>query len=110
MERRRLAELVLNVTDRDGATRAVNARAGEALMPFLRDLVDVSIGICGGVLSCGTCLVHLDETWTDHVPEPLDDEIEMLEALDAPPGARLACQLLLSERMNGLSVTVAPEA
>ena len=79
-------------------------------MPILRDMIDVSIGTCGGVLSCGTCLVQLDESWNGHLPEPNDDEIEMLEALGAPPGSRLACQLVLSERMNGLSVTVAPEA
>ena len=34
----------------------------------------------------------------------------MLDALDAPAGARLACQLTLSEAMSGLGLTVAPEA
>ena len=105
-------EMALNLTvvDRDGAARELQARSGDVLMPLLRDEVDVAIGICGGVISCGTCLVILDEGWSGHVAPPSEDETDMLDALDAPAGARLACQLTLSEAMSGLGLTVAPEA
>jgi 2Fe-2S ferredoxin len=104
-----LGELVLNVVDRDGSARDVRARSGEALMPFLRDQIDVTIGTCGGQVSCGTCLVALGDGWTDSVSPPGGDEREMLDALGAEPGSRLACQLVLSEKAAGLSLTIAPE-
>lgn len=100
----------LTVVDRDGTARPLQAKSGEVLMPLLRDGIDVAIGICGGVISCGTCLVTLDEGWSGHVAPPSDDETDMLEALEAPPGARLACQLILSDAVAGLRLTIAPEA
>lgn len=109
-ERVRLAELALTVTDREGRARQLRVRGGEALMPVLRDQVDVTIGTCGGQLSCGTCLVLLDAAWAGRVAAPSGDELEMLDALGAEPGARLACQLVLPDGATGLAVTVAPEA
>jgi 2Fe-2S ferredoxin len=104
-----LGELVLSVVDRDGSAKDIRARSGEALMPFLRDQIDVTIGTCGGQVSCGTCLVALGEGWTDRVPAPSGDESEMLDALGAEAGSRLACQLVLSDDATGLSLTIAPE-
>jgi 2Fe-2S ferredoxin len=103
------AELTLSVIDRAGAAQPVRVRAGEALMPALRDQVDVTIGICGGVISCGTCLVLLDESWAGRLPPPGEDEAEMLEALGAEAGGRLACQLKMPDAVAGLRLTVAPE-
>jgi 2Fe-2S ferredoxin len=108
-EKRFLGELVLSVVDRDGSAKDVRARSGEALMPFLRDQIDVTIGTCGGQVSCGTCLVLLAGDWDGRVSPPGADEGEMLEALGAEAGARLACQLVLPEQADGLSMTIAPE-
>jgi 2Fe-2S ferredoxin len=105
-----LSEFKIAVIDRSGAARALEARGGEVLMHLLRDQIDITIGTCGGVLSCGTCLVILDEASSAHVAPPSQDELELLEALDAPPEARLACQLVLSEADAGLRLTIAPEA
>jgi 2Fe-2S ferredoxin len=79
-------------------------------MPVLRDAVDFTIGVCGGAISCGTCLVLLDGDASAKLPPPSDDELEMLEALDAQPGSRLACQIVLSKALEGLRLTIAPEA
>jgi 2Fe-2S ferredoxin len=104
-----LADVVLKVTDRQGQERALSVRSGEVLMPPLRDAVDLTVGICGGEISCGTCLVLLEEAWTGHIPAPAPDELEMLDALGAQPGARLACQIKVPESADGLRLTVAPE-
>jgi 2Fe-2S ferredoxin len=106
------AELTLSVVDRIGAAQPVRVCAGEVLMPALRDQVDVTIGICGGAISCGTCLVLLDESWAGRLPPPGEDEAEMLEALEAlgaEAGGRLACQLKMPVAVAGLRLTVAPE-
>ena len=103
------AELTLTVVNRTGEARTLAARVGDALMPKLRDKVDVTIGTCGGAISCGTCLVLLDDSWAGRLPAPDADEAEMLEALGAEPGARLACQLTLTDAVAGLTLTIAPE-
>jgi 2Fe-2S ferredoxin len=105
-----LSEFKIAVVDRSGVSQTVEARGGEVLMHLLRDQIDITIGTCGGVLSCGTCLVILDEASTSRVAPPSQDEQELLEALDAPPAARLACQLVLSEADADLQLTIAPEA
>jgi 2Fe-2S ferredoxin len=105
-----VAELSLSVVGRTGELRQLRARSGESLMAVLRDQIDVEIGTCGGALSCGTCLVAPDAGWAARLPPAGGDELEMLEALDAPAGARLACQLVLSEALDGLELTVAPAA
>lgn len=110
MEAARLAELELRVIDREGRLVELSAPEGAPLMPLLRDQVDVTIGTCGGQLSCGTCLVLLDGRWADRLPAPSEDEREMLEALGAEAGARLACQITIPAGAHGLALTVAPEA
>jgi 2Fe-2S ferredoxin len=105
-----LSEFEIAVVDRSGAPRALEARGGEVLMHLLRDQIDVTIGACGGVLSCGTCLVILDEESAAHLPPPGPDEQELLEALDAPPAARLACQLVLTDADAVLRLAIAREA
>lgn len=103
------AELTLTVVDRAGAAQPLHVRAGEKLMPGLRDQIDITIGTCGGAISCGTCLVLLDESWAERLPPASADEAEMLEALGAEAGARLACQLTMTDAVAGLRLTVAPE-
>jgi 2Fe-2S ferredoxin len=100
----------LNVTDRDGAAHQLEGQESEVLMPLLRDGIDNTVGICGGVISCGTCLVRVDEAWADRLPEPSVDEAEMVEAITDEPRCRLACQIVLSADMDGLVLTIAPDA
>lgn len=103
-----MADVNLSIVDRDGATRQVTAASGAVLMEVLRDTVDLTIGTCGGVISCGTCLVRLCPEWLAILPAPGGDEAEMLDALEAGPGARLSCQLVLDDAAQGMVATIAP--
>jgi 2Fe-2S ferredoxin len=105
-----VGELRLAVVDREGQPRELKVRSGELLMAVLRDQVDVGVGVCGGMLSCGTCLVLLDAAEGARLPPASADETEMLEALGAEPAARLGCQITLGEDLDGLRLTIAPEA
>lgn len=100
----------LIVTDRDGAVRTLEALAGDVLMPLLRDRVDNTVGICGGVISCGTCLVRVEDDWAARLAPASPDEAEMIEALTDEAGFRLGCQIVLGDDLDGLQVTIAPEA
>lgn len=104
-----MSEVKLNITDREGTTHRLNATAGDNLMHVLRDNVDLTIGICGGEISCGTCLVRLNAEYADRLPPAGEDETEMIEAMGAESNARLACQIVLDDATDGLQATILHE-
>lgn len=101
----------LNVTLRTGETRAVPARPGISVMETIRDSgIDEIMAICGGCCSCATCHVYVaDEDW--HRLSPASpEEAELVEFSEHPTErSRLACQIKMSEALDGLHVTIAPE-
>jgi ferredoxin, 2Fe-2S len=100
----------LNVTDRDGAEHQLKAPAGSTLMEVLRDQDMGVAALCGGMCSCATCHVYVDETWVAKLPAIQSDENEVLMDLSSrQPNSRLSCQISLGNELDGLKVTVAPE-
>jgi ferredoxin, 2Fe-2S len=104
-----LSAVTLTVIDRAGATRQVIATTGKVLMHVLRDNIDVDIGICGGEMSCGTCLVRLNQDWFENLAAAGEDERDMLDALQARDTARLGCQIVLDETADGMQATLLHE-
>ncbi len=105
----------INVTDREGTNHCIDAIEGWRLMEVIRDhgLENPALGLkaeCGGAMACATCHVYVDEDWVDQIPEPSDEEIDMLdEAFGVDEElSRLSCQIILTEDMDGLSVTLTP--
>jgi ferredoxin, 2Fe-2S len=99
------------VTDRQGNVHSVAFNEGDALMESIRDAgVRDILALCGGVCSCATCHVFVDEEWTDSVGPAAGDESDLLEtSAFNTPRSRLSCQIKLAARLDGLSVTIAPE-
>ena len=95
-------------TSHAGDTRTLDGAAGESVMQTaVRNGVPGITGECGGVLSCATCHVFVDETDLDRCP-PMDElEDEMLDgaAQDREPNSRLSCRLVLSDDLDDLHVT-----
>lgn len=88
----------------------MQARMDESLMEILRDQDWGVAAVCGGLCSCATCHVWLEEKWLDRFPPKDVDEEEVLEFLDhLRPNSRLSCQLILQPQHKGLSLTLAPE-
>ena len=52
----------IHVTDADGAKNELTATPGSQLMNTIRDAGIVE-GTCGGMASCGTCHVYIDDDW-----------------------------------------------
>lgn len=99
----------LLVTDRKGEEHSVAITVGESLMLSLRaaDLVDAT---CSGSCSCATCHLYIGEQWVANLPAPSEDEAEVIEFLKfGQDDSRLSCQLVVTEAMDGMKVTVAPE-
>ena len=96
------------VTDPDGVEHKLEAVEGWRVMEIIRDHGLPIKAEGGGCCACATCHVYVDEAWLNKIPEIRDDEEEMLdEAFDLQDNSRLSCQLIMSEELNGLKVTLA---
>ncbi|MBW7946019.1 MAG: 2Fe-2S iron-sulfur cluster binding domain-containing protein [Sphingomonadaceae bacterium] len=101
----------LIVVSRDGSEKTVEAENGLSVMEAIRDNgFDELLALCGGCCSCATCHVFVDEAWTDSVGGPGEDENDLLDSSDhKQASSRLSCQIEMSDALDGLKVTIAPE-
>ena len=101
-----------NVTfvQRDGSAREVEAKAGDTLLDVAHAHgIDIE-GACEGAMACSTCHVIVDDAWFDRLPEPSDDEEDMLDlAFGLKPTSRLGCQVEVTDALDGLKVTLPGE-
>lgn len=100
----------INVKDREGESHQIEAPVGDKLMEVLREHEWGVAAICGGMCSCGTCHVYLDQPWLDTFPAPDVDEEDLVDMLEyGGSNSRLSCQLSLDESHDGLSLELAPD-
>ena len=100
----------LHVVDRNGEAHDVETSTGGTLMETLREEEWGVAAICGGMCSCATCHVYIAPEWADKLPERQSDESDLLAELQfRQQTSRLSCQVRLTDALNGLSVTLAPE-
>ncbi len=98
------------VVDRDGKEHEIEAKPGLKIMEILRELDYGVAAICGGLCSCATCHVYVDEKWTGIVGKPSQMEEDMLDfAFEVRPNSRLSCQIKVSDELDGLVVTTPPK-
>jgi 2Fe-2S ferredoxin len=109
-----MQDIQLKITDRNGITHQVVAPTDMAmnLMEVVRSYElaeEGTIGICGGMAMCASCQCYVN---SDHkLPEMSDDEDAMLaEAFHVKENSRLGCQIQMTPNLDGLDVTLAPEA
>lgn len=99
----------INVTNREGHSSTLIAKTGVPLAEILSEQSDVE-AVCGGVASCGTCHVYIDDGHFAQLPNPGSEEAMLLEGLmDTQQSSRLACQITLTSEMDQMSVRIAPE-
>jgi ferredoxin, 2Fe-2S len=99
------------VVDRDGKEHEIEAKPGLKVMEILRELDYGVAAICGGLCSCATCHVYVDENWTARLPMPQSDELELLKELAdySEATSRLSCQVDFTENLSGMKVAIAPD-
>lgn len=93
-----------------GREHQVTATPGESVMSVARsEGIQGILADCGGSLACGTCHVHVAPAWVDLVGPPGEVEAALLEmAIDPDSTSRLACQIVLEEKLDGLVVNLPP--
>ncbi|SKB39139.1 2Fe-2S iron-sulfur cluster-binding protein [Daejeonella lutea] len=92
------------VEDRDGEQQPVEIPEdiSLSLMEVLKASEYNVLATCGGMALCATCHVQVLEG-LDLLPAPADAEMDMLDTLpDAGFDSRLACQIRIDERLNGM--------
>ncbi len=96
--------------ERDGNRKEVEAPVGLSVLEIAHEN-DVDIeGACEGSLACSTCHVIVDPVWFDKLPEPSEDEEDMLDlAFGLQATSRLGCQLIITEELDGLTVKLPAE-
>jgi ferredoxin len=101
----------LFITTREGIEHQLDGKPGISLMQNIRDGgIDELTAICNGCCSCATCHVYIDEAFLDRLPELSPDETDLLDSsTHRRNSSRLSCQVILSESLAGMRVTVSPE-
>jgi 2Fe-2S ferredoxin len=104
---------LINVTKRSGETLSIEASAGSSLKDALMDggVEEINaVTSCGGCCSCGTCHVFIDPADWPRLPGMQSQEDDLLYAQDQRRAtSRLACQISVTDQLDELKVTVAPE-
>ena len=102
---------VLNVTDRDGKVHALETVEGWRVMEIIRDHKIGVEGVCGGACACGTCHVIVADEWAERLHPAREEEIDRLDELPLIEAtSRLSCQIIWSDALDGLSLTLAEAA
>lgn len=101
----------LIVVNRAGEETSVDVESGVSVMEAIRDNgFDELLALCGGCCSCATCHVFVDPAFADKMPKMSDDENDLLDSSDhRNETSRLSCQITVSDDLDGLKVTIAPE-
>lgn len=97
---------------RDGDATTIDIEDGLTLMQgAVRNNVPGIVAECGGMATCGTCHIYVDDPWADQLPEPEYEEEVLIEFIEHQrPSSRLGCQILASSEVDGMVVRVAEEA
>jgi len=93
----------------DGDRIDVEAGNGANVMELAKEQDLPMLAACGGSLACATCHVVVAEDWYGKLPEPSEDEEDLLDtAHGLTPTSRLACQIAVNDSLHGLVVALTP--
>ncbi|EPE02842.1 2fe-2s iron-sulfur cluster binding domain-containing protein [Ophiostoma piceae UAMH 11346] len=98
-------ELYITFVDKDGSEHKFAVAPGDNLLDIAQANDLEMEGACGGSCACSTCHIIVDEKSYDQMPEPDDDENDMLDlAFGLTETSRLGCQVTMTKELDGLVV------
>ena len=87
------------------------AKSGQRLLEVAQSADQPLEGTCEGQMACSTCHVIIAPDWFDKLPRASEDEEDMLDlAAGVARTSRLACQIEMSEALDGLEVRMPGES
>ena len=94
-----------------GERVSANAEPGDNLLRVAQAAGLPLEGTCEGQMACSTCHVLVAKEWFARLPEASEDEEDMLDlAYGVRPTSRLSCQIVLTDALDGLEVTIPADA
>ena len=93
--------------DNQGNSKTINVDNGLTVMEgaIQNDIPGIDAD-CGGSMACATCHVYVEEKWLDKIPKAEEAEVDMIDmAYEPKKNSRLSCQLIVSDQLEGLTVT-----
>ena len=91
----------------EGTEKDVDVPVGTTIMEgAIQNGVDGIEAVCGGNCYCGTCRIYVAQGWQEKLNPAVEEELAMIEASgEEDPNARLACQIPVTEALDGIRVT-----
>ncbi len=87
------------------------AADGDCLLEVAQNADMPLEGTCEGQMACSTCHVIIGKDWFDKLPAASDDEEDMLDlAAGVARTSRLACQITLTDALDGIEVRIPGES
>ena len=98
-------------TGRDGTRVSVDGVSGDTLLRVAQAADQPLEGTCEGQMACSTCHVIVAADDFARLPPASEEEEDMLDlAAGARRTSRLACQIMLTDDLPTLAVTIPGEA
>ncbi len=91
--------------------KEVEAKPGQRLLDVAWAERQPLEGACEGVMACSTCHVIVEAEDFEKLPPATEEEEDLLDlAAHATRTSRLACQIILTDDLESLSVRIPPGA
>ena len=97
----------INYINSEGSLKTIEVENGLSVMEgaIQNDIPGIDAD-CGGSMACATCHVYVEENWLNKLPKAEDAEIDMIDmAYEPKKNSRLSCQLIVTNELDGLTVT-----
>jgi ferredoxin len=100
----------LTFVNKDGSETTIDAPIGLSILEVAHhNDIDLE-GACEGSLACSTCHVIIDKEFYDKLDEASEEEEDMLDlAFGLTSTSRLGCQIIITEKLDGLRVRLPKE-
>ncbi|RCK62355.1 Adrenodoxin, mitochondrial [Candida viswanathii] len=100
-------ELKITFITKDGQQLTYEVAEGDNILDIAQAHNLDMEGACGGSCACSTCHVIVDPEFYDEIPEPDDDENDMLDlAFGLTETSRLGCQVKMTKELDGIRVAL----
>ncbi len=97
----------ITYNDSSGNSKTIDVENGLSVMEgAVQNNIPGIDADCGGGMACATCHVYVKEEWLNKLYKPEDAEQDMIDmAFEPKKNSRLSCQLIVSDKLDGLIVT-----
>lgn len=100
-------ELKVTFITKDGSQKTFEVAEGDNILDIAQAYNLDMEGACGGSCACSTCHIIVDPEYYDAIPEPDDDENDMLDlAFGLTETSRLGCQVKMSKELDGIRIAL----